>query len=204
MATPYCFCICYKPSSVPLARPLSFIYDCGHPQPPATYPPTLDEQPLIVGIHGLATHEAHSRVYCYPRGGLLPRLLTLTLAGGYFLLRYYTLTDIKPLTCVVLCVARTFLPHPKVAAIERKCRGKDNTKNAKHKSPALNNKKTTPEGVVFRIDIYILPQSSLWKKHILLASKWIWEHVSGSKIVVCLNAFIHCSNILSCKISLCK
>ena len=59
--------------------------------------------------------------YCYPRGGLLPRLLTLTLAGGYFLLRYYTLTDIKPLTCVVLCVARTFLPHLAVAAIERKC-----------------------------------------------------------------------------------
>ena len=68
-------------------------------------------------------------MYRYPCGGLLPRLLTLTLAGGYFLLRYYTLTDIKPLTCVVLCVARTFLPHPKVAAIERKCRGKDNTKN---------------------------------------------------------------------------
>ena len=119
--TPILVSICYKPSSVPLARPLSFIYDCGHPQPLATYPPTSDEQPLIVGIRGLATHETHSRVYCYPRGGLLPRLLTLTLAGGYFLLRYYTLTDIKPLTCVVLCVARTFLPHLTVAAIERKC-----------------------------------------------------------------------------------
>ena len=121
METPHYFCTRYKPSSVPPKRPISFIYDCGHPQPPATYPPTLDEQPLIVGIHGLATHETHSRVYCYPRGGLLPRLLTLTLAGGYFLLRYYTLTDIKPLTCVVLCVARTFLPHLAVAAIERKC-----------------------------------------------------------------------------------
>ena len=57
--------------------------------------------------------------YCYPRGGLLPRLLTLTLAGGYFLLRYYTLAGIKPLTCAVLSVARTFLPHPQVAAMER-------------------------------------------------------------------------------------
>ena len=95
-----------------------------------------------------------AEAYCYPRGGLLPRLLTLTLAGGYFLLRYYTLTDIKPLTCVVLSVARTFLPHLAVAAIERKCRGKDNTKNAKHKSPAQNNKKTTPEGVVFRIELF--------------------------------------------------
>ena len=132
--TPIVFCICYKPSSVPLAGPLSFIYNCGHPQPLATYPPTLDEQPLIVGIHGLATHETHSRVYCYPRGGLLPRLLTLTLTGGYFLLRYYTLTDIKPLTCVVLSVARTFLPHPAVAAIERKCCGKDNIKKRNTKA----------------------------------------------------------------------
>ena len=65
-----------------------------------------------------------AEVYCYPRGGLLPRLLTLTLAGGYFLLRYYTLTSIKPLTCVALSVARTFLPHPKVAAIEHMCGAK--------------------------------------------------------------------------------
>ena len=63
--------------------------------------------------------------YCYPRGGLLPRLLTLTLAGGHSLLHYYTLTSIKPLTCVVLYVARTFLPHLAVAAIERVCRDKD-------------------------------------------------------------------------------
>ena len=40
-------------------KPLSFIYDCNHLQPPATYPPTSDEQPLIVGIHGLATHETY-------------------------------------------------------------------------------------------------------------------------------------------------
>ena len=30
--------------------------------------------------------------------------------GGYFLLRYYALTDIFPLGRTVLCVARTFLP----------------------------------------------------------------------------------------------
>ena len=29
--------------------------------------------------------------------------------GGYFLLRYYTLADIEPLTRTALCVARTFL-----------------------------------------------------------------------------------------------
>ena len=72
MGTPIVFCIRYKPSSVPPKRPLSFIYDCGHPQPPATYPPTSGEQPLIVGIHGLATHEAHSR------GVLLPSRWALT------------------------------------------------------------------------------------------------------------------------------
>ena len=64
-----------------------------------------------------------TKEYCYPCGGLLPHLFTLTTLsdGGHSLLRYYTLTNIKPLTCVVLCVARTFLPHPKVAAIERIC-----------------------------------------------------------------------------------
>ena len=94
-------------------RPLSFIYDCNHSQPPATYPPTSDEQPLIVGIHGLATHEAYGprsiatlAVGSYPAFSPLPPE-----GGGYFLLHYYILTNIKPLTCVVLCVARTFLPH---------------------------------------------------------------------------------------------
>ena len=72
LGTPIVFCIRYKPSSVPPKRPLSFIYDCGHPQPPATYPPTSDEQPLIVGIHGLATHETYSR------GVLLPSRWALT------------------------------------------------------------------------------------------------------------------------------
>ena len=40
----------------PLIDPLSFIYDDALTPPLATYPPTLGEQPLIVGIHGLATH----------------------------------------------------------------------------------------------------------------------------------------------------
>ena len=47
-------------------------------------------------------------------GGLLPRLFTLTEiannSGGYFLLHYYSLTEIFPLGRTVLCVARTFLP----------------------------------------------------------------------------------------------
>ena len=62
--------------------------------------------------------------HCCPRGGLLPHLFTLTQvvypqqksydprigpSGGYFLLHYYTLADVEPLTRTVLCVARTFL-----------------------------------------------------------------------------------------------
>ena len=68
-----------------------------------------------------------AEAYCYLRGGLLPRLFTLTAAlkgtskdfspplpryGGYSLLHYYTLSDVEPLTRAVLCVARTFLPLP--------------------------------------------------------------------------------------------
>ena len=110
------------------AEPLSFIYDCGHPQPLATYPPTLDEQPLIVGIHGLATRKAYCQRTLLPlrwaltppfhpyqelNGGVMRNLNlayeTHLTPGGYFLLRYYTLADIEPLTRTVLCVARTFL-----------------------------------------------------------------------------------------------
>ncbi len=42
-------------------------------------------------------------------GGLLPHLLTLTLTGGYFLLRYSALADCFLLGSGVLCAARTFL-----------------------------------------------------------------------------------------------
>ncbi len=69
-----------------------------------------------------------AEAYRYLRGGLLPRLFTLTLAGGHSLLRCYTLSNVKPLTWTVLCVARTFLPPPKRAATERTCRCKDTNK----------------------------------------------------------------------------
>lgn len=69
--------------------PLSFIYDGNHLSPPATYPPTLDEQSLIAGIRGLATHEAYGprsiatlAVGSYPAFSPLPlsrRLFSVTL-----------------------------------------------------------------------------------------------------------------------------
>ena len=73
-SSPLFFSIHYKPSSVLhlAAEPLSFIYYGDHSPSLATYPPTLDEQPLIVGIHGLATHEV------YGRGVLLPSRWALT------------------------------------------------------------------------------------------------------------------------------
>ena len=114
METPHYFCTRYKPSSVPPKRPLSFIYDCGHPQPLATYPPTLGEQPLIVGIHGLATRKAYCQRTLLPLRWALtppfhPYLPTEADIGGYSLLRYYTLTNVEPLSRAALCVARTFL-----------------------------------------------------------------------------------------------
>ena len=48
--------------------------------------------------------------YCYECGELLPRLFTLTLAGGHSLLRYLNIAAHWPLTSMVPCAARTFLP----------------------------------------------------------------------------------------------
>ena len=42
--------------------------------------------------------------------GSYPAFSPLPLRGGIFCYTCYTLTDIKPLACVALCVARTFLP----------------------------------------------------------------------------------------------
>ena len=126
------------PSANPVSRvlypaeagPLSFIYDCGHPQPPATYPSTSDEQPLAVDIHGLATRKAYSRTTLLPPRWALtppfhPYLPIIPIAnrptGGHSLLRFYTLTDVESLARAALCVARTFLPPPRRAAIERIC-----------------------------------------------------------------------------------
>ncbi len=75
------------------------------------YTRSCNPQDVLSGVH-----------HCL-RGGLLPRLFTLTRrrsfrrcdtlrSGGYFLLRYHTLTGIKSLACAALCVARTFLPRP--------------------------------------------------------------------------------------------
>ena len=48
--------------------------------------------------------------------------------GGCFLLRSHDLTAIKPLACVVLCVARTFLSRPAAGSDRADLRGKDKKK----------------------------------------------------------------------------
>ena len=99
--------------------------------PQATYPPASGEQPLIAGIHGLATRETYCRAASLPpRWALTPPFhpyppgLRKSPAGGRSLLRSYTLTDIKSLACAVLCVARTFLSRPRPAATGRACPAK--------------------------------------------------------------------------------
>lgn len=85
--------------------------------------------------------------HCCPRGRLLPHLFTLTASqmihqkpeGGspntavIFCYACHKLSPIKSLACVVLYVARTFLPRPKrSAATERTCTAKISTGNVKH------------------------------------------------------------------------
>ena len=108
----------------------------------ATYPPTSDEQPLIVGIHGLATRGTYGRMTSLPpRWALTPpfhpyRPTAQAAAGGYFLLRSHNLTAVKSLACAVLCVARTFLPRTEPAATRRTCGTKIGNSRVKNTFPA--------------------------------------------------------------------
>ena len=120
----------------PCGEPLSFIYDDNLLPPPATYPSTLGEQPLIVDIHGLATHEA----YC--RGVSLPSRWALTPPfHPYPCGRSFSVTLLYPHGHQVvslrgaLCCS-DFPPPHYVAAIERKCVAKIHKKNISTKSLA--------------------------------------------------------------------
>ena len=124
-----CACRPCKPGSVPGANPgpLSFIWDGSLLPPRATYPPASGEQPLTAGIHGLATHGTYGRATSLPpRWALTPPFhpYPQSPAGGRSLLRSHNLTAVRPLACVALCVARTFLSRPRPAATERTCTAK--------------------------------------------------------------------------------
>ena len=90
----------------------------------ATYPPTLDEQPLIVGIHGFATHETYSQDVSLPlRWALTPpshpypcgRLFSSTLLYPY----EYQAVNLRG----ALCCSDFPLP-PVVSAMKHICVGK--------------------------------------------------------------------------------
>ena len=93
----------------------------------ATYPPTSDEQPLYVGIHGLATRQVYgSACHHTPRWALTPPFhpypFPIRNMGGSFLLHDYPLAKVFPLRRTALCVARTFLPLRMQAATGLPCR----------------------------------------------------------------------------------
>ena len=79
-----------------------------------TYPPASDEQPFKPVYMVFQPIRCTAPGVATRTGELLPHLFTLPPTvqpgDGYFLLHYYTLTDIFPLGSMVLCVARTFLP----------------------------------------------------------------------------------------------
>ena len=113
----------------PCGEPLSFIYDDNLLPPPATYPSTLGEQPLIVDIHGLATHEAYCRGVSLPsRWALTPpfhpypcgRLFSVTLLYPHG----HQVVSLRGALC-----CSDFPPPHYVAAIERKCVAKVRKKN---------------------------------------------------------------------------
>ena len=123
-------CRSCKPGSVPGANPgpLSFIWDGSLLPPQATYPPALDEQPLIAGIHGLATHEMYCpkriatfAVGSYPAFSPLPP----TNRGRYFFCGTGLPAEYGPRypsfqKDSLLCAVRTFLNGPGANSFDRR------------------------------------------------------------------------------------
>ena len=88
-------------------------------------PPTSDEQPSNVGVHGLATYGTYGRTTSLPpRWALTPPFHPYrSLARPAVVLCYAPIPSriSSRLACVVLCVARTFLSRFAPAATERAC-----------------------------------------------------------------------------------
>ena len=66
--------------------------------------------------------------------------------GGHSLLRSHTLTDIKSLACVALCVARTFLPRPTAGSDRAGLRRKGTQSEAEFKTPRRVRGSFSPSG----------------------------------------------------------
>ena len=72
-------------------------------------PLDLDEQPSMSIYMVFQPIGRTADICCHNHGELLPRLFTLTINGGYSLLRYLDFTANFSLRSMVLYVARTFL-----------------------------------------------------------------------------------------------
>lgn len=113
-----------KPGSVPLPfGGASVIYlRRMSPSGSSGLPSDVGRATLVcAGIHDLTTPKMHSPTCHHAAGGLLPRLLTLTMPrhGGCFLLHYSAFADSFPLGSRMLCVARTFLFRLAASATDR-------------------------------------------------------------------------------------
>ena len=75
----------------------------------ATYPPASDGQPSSAGIFGLAGLPPYPPYVAARRRGLLPRVFTLTLAGGCSLLRTEKIAPFCAFHSQAPCPVRTFL-----------------------------------------------------------------------------------------------
>ena len=110
------FCTSYETKCLP------FIHALRHRKALSFYPPARAGRPLLWRRYTRTFNFQNARPGCrHPAGGLLPRLLTLTVLadGGSFLLHALTLADYFPLRSGMPCVARTFLSRPKPAAASR-------------------------------------------------------------------------------------
>ena len=75
----------------------------------ATYPPASDGPPSSAGIFGLAGLPPYPPYVAARRRGLLPRVFTLALAGGCFLLRTEKIAPFCAFHSQAPCPVRTFL-----------------------------------------------------------------------------------------------
>ena len=75
----------------------------------ATYPPASDGPPSSAGIFGLAGLPPYPPYVAARRRGLLPRVFTLALAGGHFLLRTEKIAPFCAFHSQAPCPVRTFL-----------------------------------------------------------------------------------------------
>ena len=103
----------------PLMGCLSFIYAWCHHNAKAFYPPARASNPQTPVYMNLQPPRHTARTSLHGRWALTPPSHPYLLTGGYFLLRYFALTNNFLLGSGVLYAARTFLLYPMATATDR-------------------------------------------------------------------------------------